>query len=349
MQLTPNPYDLKLKLVCPENIERLLEYQMTGSCFPMAIEISPTNRCNLNCTWCISKQYHKDESLDMDVLLKFLYEYKEMGGKSITWSGGGEPTTYKGFLEGVWYADSLGLDQGMMTNGTFSGLVLNAIAEKMQWVRISLDTVDRHRYVEMKGVSLLDKVMGNIQALVRHTQPRARVIVNMNLSKVNEDEVMVVARTSKFLGADRFQLRPVLPIPSDMTYYVPDNLDDIIAELETLNGDGFFCHISHDKFYGIDKPREYTSCTYHNFLCVLNSNGDLSVCMYKLYEDAFTFGNIYRYNLSDIWASDKRKQVVAHCTDMDFSQCQVCCKGHELNTFLHYIEMAQGMRDRRFL
>lgn len=346
MQLTPNPYDLKLKLVCSENIDRLVQYYRERSCFPMAIELSPTNLCNLACSWCISKQYHRDESLDLETLLWFLREYKELGGKSITWSGGGEPTRYTGFSVAVVVADELGIDQGLMTNGLFGDSALQIAGEKMQWVRVSLDTINRQRYEDMKGVDALDAVLKNIEKLSGYP---ARVIVNMNLAKVNEDEVLAVARMAKFLGADGFQLRPVLPIPSDHTFYVPPNLETIIGYLSGLNGSDFFCNISYDKFDSIGKPREYNSCVYHNFLCVLNANGDVSVCMYKLYEDEFTFGNIYENSLADIWNSGKRQKVVENCTDMDFSRCQECCKGHELNTFLHYIDVADGLRDRRFL
>lgn len=346
MQLTPNPYDLKLKLICDENIDRLREYLRTGSCFPMAIEISPTNRCNLECSWCISKQYHRNDTLDWGVLVKFLGDYKELGGKSVTWSGGGEPTVYPQFAMAVETASILGLDQGLMTNGLFGNKSLEVTGEIIQWVRVSLDTVNNERYKQMKGRDALGKVLKNIERLAKCP---TKLIVNMNLARVNEDEVLDVATVAKNLGAKGFQLRPVLPIPDDSTYYIPDNLDEIIAELKGLETPDFFCNISYDKFNELGKPREYKSCTYHNFLCVLNANGDLSVCMYKLYEDEFTFGNIYVQDVGEIWSSRRRKQVIKLCTDMDFSTCQVCCKGHELNTFLYYIEVADGMKDRRFL
>lgn len=346
MQLTPNPYDLKLKLVCRENIDRLSEFLKTGSCFPMAIEVSPTNRCNLNCSWCISKQYHRNEDLDRDTLLRFIKEYREMGGKSLNWSGGGEPTIYPHFAEAVYATKDAGIDQGLMTNGLCESDALLAAGRTMHWIRVSLDTVNRDRYKELKGVDALQGVLDSIQFWA--TQP-AKLIVNMNIAESNADEVLAVATTAKMLGADAFQIRPVLPIPSDPTCYIPLHLNDMIDDLKSLNGDGFFCHVSYDKFNDINKPREYKSCLYHNFLCVLNSNGDLSVCMYRLYEDDFTFGNIYRNSLDDIWDSDRRWDVVEKCTNMDFSQCQVCCKGHELNTFLHYLELADRMSDRKFL
>lgn len=346
MQVTKNPYDLKLKLVCKENIGRLEEYLRTGSCFPLSIEVSPTNRCNLKCSWCISKQYHRNESLGIDTLVSFLRQYKEMGGKAITWSGGGEPTLYKHFESAVLAADRMGIDQGLMTNGLFGQVALKIAGQKMKWIRVSLDTVNRERYKFMKGVDALDAVMANIKELSKRP---ARLIVNMNVAQINEDEVLAVALKAKELGADGFQLRPVLPIPSDKNIYIPEKVHDAMGGLNYISNDGFFCNISFDKFEEMLKPREYESCTYHHFICVLNANGDLSVCMYRLYEDEFTFGNIYQDDLKTIWESEKRQQVIKHCTRMDFSKCQICCKGHELNTFLYYLESVGQFMDRRFL
>lgn len=347
MQLTNNPYDLKLKLVCKENISRLIEYQTIGSCFPISMEISPTNLCDLNCSWCISKQYRRNDSLDIEVLKKFLKEFKQLGGKSITWSGGGESTLYPYFAEVVYEADKVGLDQGLMTNGLFSSKAsLRTAGNLIKWIRVSLDTIDRQKYKAMKRTDALGKVIDNIRELANYP---AKLLVNMNITKVNETEALDIALKARELGANGFQIRPVLPIPSDMTYYTPPNLEDAVGGLRCLSNDDFFCHVSYDKFEELLRPREYKSCTYHNFICVLNANGDVSVCMYKLYEDEFTFGNIYQNSLKQIWNSQKRQEVIKYCTNMDFSHCQVCCKGHELNTFLYHIDIVGKMKDRRFL
>lgn len=345
-QFTKNPYDLRLKLICKENIERLNEYHRTGSCFPIEIEINPTNMCNLKCSWCISKQYHRNDTLEIKTLKRFLKEYKEMGGKSIIWSGGGEPTTYSHFEEAVKEADRLGIDQGLMTNGLFSEKKVETIGRIMKWVRISLDTVDRDKYKEMKGVNGLSAVMENIKKL---SKSQTKMVINMNAGKINEGETFEVANKSKELGAKGFQLRPVLPCPAEKESYIPPDIESTIKSLKGLQTKDFFVSISYDKFEEMLKPRVYDSCRYHNFICILNANGDFCVCMYRLYEPEFVFGNIYKKNLKDIWNSEQRKKVIENTTNMDFSKCQICCKGHELNVFLHNIELINKLNDRKFL
>ncbi len=345
-QLTKNPYDLKLKLICRENIERLNEYHKDGTCFPIEMEVNPTNICNLRCSWCISEQYHRDDTLKKSVLLKFLKEYKEMGGKSIIWSGGGEPTVYPHFIDAVKEADKLGIDQGLMTNGFFNEKTLKVVGKIMKWTRISLDTIKREKYKKMKGVDALEGVLKNIKELSKHP---TKLVINMNVSKINEDEMFEVAWKAKQLGTNGFQLRPVLPCPADPTVYIPPNVESAIKSLKNLQDKNFFVSISHDKFDDMLKPRRYKSCTYHNFICILNANGDVSVCMYRLYEPDFVFGNIYKNSLKEIWNSKQREKVIKNTKNMDFSKCQICCKGHELNDFIHDLEITNKLSDRRFL
>ena len=346
MQLTRNPYDLKLKLICKENIGRLVEYYKKGFCFPIEMEVNPTNICNLNCSWCISKQYHRNELLKIDTLKTFLRAFKKLGGKSIIWSGGGEPTCHPDFVTAVNESDKLGIEQGLMTNGFFSDKILQVVGNTMKWIRISLDTLNRYKYKQMKGVDVLEKVIENIKISSNYS---AKLVVNMNVSKINENEIFDVALKARQLGADGFQLRPVLPTLYHKTIYIPPNMEDTIETLNNLNTARFVSHVSYDKFEEMLKPREYKSCTYHNFIGILNSNGDVSVCMYRLYEREFAFGNIYENSLDEIWNSQKRQEVIKHCKDMDFSKCQVCCKGHELNTFIHSLEITNNSQDRKFL
>lgn len=345
-QMTKNPYDLKLKLICKENVDRLNDYHKNGTCFPIEMEVSPTNICNLKCKWCISEQYHKNDMLERDILLKFLREYKEMGGKSIIWSGGGEPTTYPHFIEAIKELDKLGIDQGLMTNGFFNDKILNVVGNIMKWTRISLDTVNKDRYKNLKGVDAFDTVLENIKKLSKYP---TKLVINMNISKENEDEIFEVAWKVKQLGAQGFQLRPVLPCPAEPKLYIPPNIESNIKSLKNIQTKDFFVSISYDKFEEMTNPRRYNSCKYHHFICVLNANGELSVCMYRLYEPDFVFGNINKNSLKDIWNSEQRKKVIEKTINMDFSKCQVCCKGHELNDFLHDLDVANSLGDKKFL
>ena len=108
--------------------------------------------------------------------------------------------------------------------------------------------------------------------------------------------------------------------------------------------------MSWDKFKDLEQPdfgRTYKKCLSHFFICILNADGDLCVCMYHLGDKRFSFGNIYEQWVADILG---RREVLDHCSNnLDLETCQVCCKGHEINKFLHLVENPDLAQDVNFL
>jgi GTP 3',8-cyclase len=72
--------------------------------------------------------------------------------------------------------------------------------------------------------------------------------------------------------------------------------------------------------------------------------------MYHLGDKSFSFGNIYENTLDETWDGAKRRQVVEMCRNhLDLSTCQVCCKGHEINKLIHFMETPDPHADVNFL
>jgi radical SAM protein with 4Fe4S-binding SPASM domain len=217
----------------------------------------------------------------------------------------------------------------------------------MTWVRFSLDSVDPASYSAMKGVNpnALKQVLHNIERLSTCTR-RPRVVVNVNLSRWNSPHVIDTLLKSRELGVDGFQIRPILPRVGEM--YTRDDIQFYIdwirklPELQQYQTKDFQIFVSYDKFRDVVEGklnvRDYDRCQYHQFIVVLDSSGDLCVCTHHMGDDRFTFGNIYDNTVKEIWGSDKRQAAIDHCNHMDFKDCQACCKGHEINKFIHFIQ-----------
>jgi len=348
-----NPFGAQAKLLW--HSDRLCSFLRDGSAFPVHVEISPTSTCNMTCEWCISSYMRKSENIDLKSLKRFLYKFREMGGRAVVWSGGGEPTLYPELEEAIEEASCLNLKQGIFTNGLFPKRLIKRIGENMEWVRFALDTTDKKLFCEKKGVNerAYEKVLANLKLLSVYP---SRLIVNAELDKWNLSNMKNIIETSKAQGADIVQIRPVLPRP-----YKDETVDSdfyasclpMLKELEEMGDKGCQVFISWDKFDdfvdGEPYGRTYDKCQYHHFFFVLTANGDLGVCMYRLYDDNFIFGNIYKNSLEGIWQSEKRKEVIRHCNeDIDFSKCQICCKGSELNKMLHFIQNPNPKSDPDF-
>ena len=59
------------------------------------VEIDPIDFCNHNCSWCFTKDFREDKRIDLKSLKNYIDEFILNKGKSIVFSGGGEPLLYK--------------------------------------------------------------------------------------------------------------------------------------------------------------------------------------------------------------------------------------------------------------
>ena len=91
-----DPYNMKNKLYAHLDTLNMIVKNKPWHSF--CLEIHPTNYCTHNCTDCTSSPYrlhHPKQYLPAPELFKVLKRFSQLQGKSILWSGGGEPCSYK--------------------------------------------------------------------------------------------------------------------------------------------------------------------------------------------------------------------------------------------------------------
>jgi radical SAM protein with 4Fe4S-binding SPASM domain len=187
-------------------------------------------------------------------------------------------------------------------------------------------------------------------------EKRPRVVANVNLSRWNWPDLEQTLLDARECGIDGFQVRPVLPGPGEM--FPEEEIEfyrEVMGNMDFLKDherEGFQVFFSYDKFLDMVSGdvylRPYDRCQYHQFIMVLNANGDVCVCTHHLGDDRYTFGNLYQDPLEEIWSSDRRKETIEHCNRLDFEDCQACCKGHELNKLLHFMQNPNPKSDPDF-
>jgi len=339
-----NPFSSQAKMII--HIDRLYEYLTKNDTRPIFMELNLTDFCNLKCEWCISGNRVGTASLEIEDLKKFLKDFQEMGGKAVTFSGGGEPTTYKHFVEAAEYAKNIGLDLGLMTNGVFNSKLIECIGTKFNWIRISLDTVNRETYKRLKKVDGVDIVLRNLKDLVDYP---VKVGVNSNIIKEYTVDDIKALIDAVLPHASYLQFRPVLPCffrseRPDLNQPVWDYLIENHSNNEKIN-------LSNDKLndilYQRDFPFRY--CEGHFFSPILNANGDIAVCMYHPGDTRFVFGNIYLSSFKEIWESEKRQKAIEFVRSLDYKEnCQMCCKLTEINKLVDFIKYSK-IEDANFL
>lgn len=122
------------------NLDRLQEMQH-GIFRPISIQLAPTDVCNLSCVMCSVKEREGNE-LTLEQCIQVLTSFKELGAKTVEFTGGGDPTMYKHINEIITCAYDLGYDIGLITNGVKLNNITTFNLSKLTWLRISLNCLD---------------------------------------------------------------------------------------------------------------------------------------------------------------------------------------------------------------
>ena len=176
----------------PGKVKKIISGMSSGDTnlsYPISVELSLTNICNLECIWCSDLDLRAKSSNDMelDLLKKLFKDLAENGTTGIVIEGGGEPTLHKKFKELLRYGKEYGLNLGLITNGV--RLHFEEYVHYFDWIRISLDAATKKQFLDGKKRDLFDKVIGNIQKMVSQKHQSGTVVgVGYVLTKDNEVE-----------------------------------------------------------------------------------------------------------------------------------------------------------------
>lgn len=144
---------------------------------PVSLQLGPTSRCNLNCSFCSNAHREVHEDLDFDDLVDFMFGLKYfLGTKTVEITGGGDPTLYPQINELIDFLYGLGLEVGMITNGTLlKTKIEQECLDMLKWVRISMNSlkyVDHIDIPEIKGTLGFSFVWNNETELSKFEKVR---------------------------------------------------------------------------------------------------------------------------------------------------------------------------------
>ncbi len=103
---------------------------------PVHVQLNPTNRCNLNCSFCSCSERDRQAELDADAILEAMLRFAHLGCKAVTITGGGEPLMHPNInllIHSI--SNGLGIKVGLVSNGT--RLRNLGCGDSVTWCRIS--------------------------------------------------------------------------------------------------------------------------------------------------------------------------------------------------------------------
>jgi MoaA/NifB/PqqE/SkfB family radical SAM enzyme len=331
------------------HIDRIAAIQVGQHPAPVNVEIDLSNRCNLGCRDCHFAHTHTrgplagsprpgymgdvGDRMDTELAIRIIDQLKTAGVRSITWTGGGEPTTHPDFDRILLYAHDLGMDQGLYTNGTMI-LPERALHLKQacRWVYVSLDACDRDSYEAYKGSYAYDRAISGIRNLVA-APGGATIGLGFLLHEKNWFNGRDMITLGDELGVDYVQFRPAIQFemahpsrgPMDRTW-----LKACIQWLESVKGErGVEVDRERFELYRKWSGHGYPTCYWTQLQTVITPNGKVWTCVNRRGFEGDEIGDLTQEPFETIW-----ERSASHPVD---ERCRVMCRGHIANRALREI------------
>lgn len=203
------------------------------------MRISITDRCNLRCGYCMPEcgvpSVPHDMILRFDEIVRLVKIFCSMGIKNVKITGG-EPLVRKGAVGLIKDIKAIdGIEKvSMTTNGILLSKNLNALAEAgIDSINISLDTLNRQKYLNITGFDGLNTVLKAIDEC--RAFPEMKVKINaVTMADYNRNEICALANYAAEVGATlRFIEMMPLGLGTGFDGYIQD---EIMAVLEEAYG-----------------------------------------------------------------------------------------------------------------
>ncbi len=180
---------------------------------PLRVQINPSERCNQNCTHCINAEFRNNDKRDVaerdmpyEVLINLPKQLADIGVKTYSLSGGGEPLINEASMPSLVKAKELGMRTKLITNGILLSKYKNDISRYVDHLRISLDAADAKTSYEIHKTNYFDEIVKNIGEIIelaKKAERKLKVILSYQIQQANIEGFEKFAELGKKLGIRR--------------------------------------------------------------------------------------------------------------------------------------------------
>lgn len=324
--------------------ERVSEWLSSGDCYPIYVEIGPTNRCNHHCIFCaldwIEKKY---QDIDPSVMNRAFKEMGACGVKSVMFAGEGEPFLHPHLSEFIINAKMAGLDVALATNGVlFTEEKIKQCLPHLSWLRYSLDagTADTHYKIHRGGKTDFEKIIKNIRKAVEiKKQNNYPVVIGVQLLIITEnfDDIIPFIKLMKEIGVDNIQLKPYSQHPLSKNRYSVDlsRMDQLEDEIKKYNDDSFQVIFRRKSAHRVVEEKPYNECYGLPFYALIEADGNIIPCNLHHTHQDFSYGNLCKETFSEIWQGKTRQDVIAKIKEIGIETCRKGCRLDPVNRYLN--------------
>jgi len=317
-----NVYDVSKLAFHEDKIKSLAKGEISA---PIYVRIKPTNKCNHRCFYCsyvpgndcpVSEDINFLDEIPREKMLEILEDFREIGVKAITFSGGGEPLIYPHIVEVMNKCNEYGIDLSIITNGQeLKGEKAEAL-KNSKWVRISSGEIDAETFeqVRKRPKEWFYELAENIRNFSKIKHPDCELGINFVVNDKNYKSVYDAAKYFKELGVNHVKFTPVYMQTDYFGYHEPLK-DSVLEQLkrarEDFDGDGFVVYDTYKNDFELTSldERKYEKCFIMQIVPVIGADSVVYFCHDKTYTKNGALGSLKEQSFKNLWFSEQAARI----------------------------------------
>jgi len=314
--------------------------------YPLSVEVGLSNVCNHRCIFCaVDYSEYKGKFIDKEIILSALKTLSEKGAKSVVFSGEGEPLLHKDAALIINKTKSYGLDAALSTNGVlFDEAVARECLQSLTWIRFSVSASTPETYAKIHQTKEADfhtalKNIKNAVSVKKEGKLGVTIGVQLLLLPENIKEAVSLAEILRDIGVDYFTIKPYSEHPDSINDNRPDyvsmnaEIRKIEVQLRDAQKNDYKVFFRAGQMEKLAYNRPYKKCCGMDFMCHIDSQGDVIPCIMYFGNPEYRFGNLYDSDIVSIWES--RHKVCDKINATELKGCREICRLNEMNIYLN--------------
>lgn len=326
------------------HLEKIDELRQGAQIVPPHVQLILSDLCNQDCHFCsyrmsngLSSEMFADENgnrnpnrrIPTAKAVEILDDCSLLGVKAIQFTGGGEPTVHPDHLLIFEYAQNLGLETSLVTNGILFREGWESILPKMKWVRVSIDAASPDEYARVRSVKpeFYATALGHVTMLAAEIGKQGAdclLGVGYVLTPENWADAYEGVRLIRETGAANVRLSAMFSTEGTKPYEgIYDDIRAEIDKIKTLEQPGFAVI---DMFGNrisdlVQHAPDYEFCGHQQFNVYIGGNLRVYRCCTTAYTRHGEVGDLTNQRFAS-WFYSQQKQAAYE--NFNAKSCSVC-------------------------